>query len=66
MLRKNDDEQLINFDQFDILFELTNTMSTNTNFQRATMIILCESMYDSKMKIQIFKRAHRQNNFQKI
>ena len=66
ILRKNDDEQLINFDQFDILFELTNTMNTNTNFQRATMIILCKSMYDSKMKIQIFKRAHRQNNFQKI
>ena len=62
MLMKDVNEVLLDKDQPDTLIDLTSTMNTGTNLQRATVIILFEPVYDPKMKTQIPKRIHRQSN----
>ena len=66
MLRRDDGGQLIDPDQPDTLLGLANTMGTGTNLQRATVVILCEPVYDPKVKAQVPKRAHRQGNLQEV
>ena len=53
---------LLDDDQPDTLIGLASTMGTGTNLQRATVVILCEPVYDPKIKAQVPKRAHRQGN----
>lgn len=37
-------------------------MGTGTNLQRARVVIICDPVYDPKVKAQVPKRAHRQGN----
>lgn len=62
MLRTDDKGNLLCQDQPDVLLGLANMMGTGTNLQRATLVILCEPIYNPKIKAQIPKRAHRQGN----
>ena len=66
MLRKGDNGELLDDDQPDTLLGLANTMGTGTNLQRATVVILCEPIYDPKLMSQVPKRAHRQGNSDEV
>lgn len=52
-------EAFINVDLFNILIELTKIIRIDTNIQRAILIIIYKSLYNSKLALQILKRATR-------
>lgn len=67
MLKKNPNTgELLYKDQPDTFIELMEIMETGVNLYRATVIIICESIYDLKLFKQISKRNYRQGNFQEI
>ena len=62
MLMKDEHGELLDQDQPDTLIGLASTMGTGANLQRATVVFLCEPVYDAKLQAQAPKRAHRQGN----
>ena len=66
MLMKDENGDLIDDDQPDVLLGLASTLGTGGNLQRATVVILCEPVYDPKVSRQVPKRAHRQGNYNPV
>ena len=62
MLRRSQDEALIDSDQPDTLIGLAGQRGTRANLQRAQVVVLCEPVYDPRTKTQVPRRAHRQSN----
>lgn len=60
MLKKNlNIDKLLDPYQPNVILEVAGIIGQGINLQRATVVILCEPLYNPKLLKQIPKRAHR-------